>query len=158
MGRTTLITTVALAAALVAPGAAGAATYEQLHSQNDKAVASDGPSYTDLRSPDARDAALASEESSYTDLRSPDARDAALASEEPSYTDLRSPDARDAGRTPVPAPEPVVEIREAPPSGFDWGDAGIGAAGILALVSIATGLMLLVGGRRRRRAVQVPAH
>ena len=138
MGRTTLITTVALAAALVAPGAAGAATYEQLHSQNDKAVASDGPSYTDLRSPDARDAALASEE--------------------PSYTDLRSPDARDAGRTPVPAPEPVVEIREAPPSGFDWGDAGIGAAGILALVSIATGLMLLVGGRRRRRAVQVPAH
>jgi hypothetical protein len=74
-----------------------------------------------------------------------------------SYQDLRSPDARDAGRTPVQVPTPVVEIREVPGSGFDWGDAGIGAAGMLALFSIAAGVALTVGARRRR-GVGMPAH
>jgi hypothetical protein len=39
--------------------------------------------------------------------------------------DLRSPDARDAGREPttVPVPEPVIEVREVPTGGFDWGEA-----------------------------------
>jgi uncharacterized iron-regulated membrane protein len=50
-----------------------------------------------------------------------------------------------------------VEIRQAPGSGFDWGDAGIGAAGMLALFSIAGGLALLAGARRRR-GVGMPAH
>jgi hypothetical protein len=91
------------------------------------------------------------------DLRSPDTRDAAAAAQEQSYQDLRSPDARDAGRTPVQVPTPVVEIREVPGSGFDWGDAGIGAAGMLALFSIAAGVALTVGARRRR-GVGMPAH
>jgi hypothetical protein len=91
------------------------------------------------------------------DLRSPDARDAAAAAEEQAYQDLRSPDTRDAGRTPVEVPTPVVEIREVPGSGFDWGDAGIGAAGMLALFSIAAGLALMVGARRRR-GFHVSAH
>ena len=148
MGRTTFITTVALAAALTVPVAAGAKPYQ------------------DLRSPDARDATTMPPPSSiaqpaassYQDLRSPDAREAAAVSEQVAYQDLRSPDARDAGREPTstPVPEPVVEIREAP-SGFDWGSAGVGAAGILAMVSIAGGLVLLTSGRRRRRGVQ-PAH
>jgi hypothetical protein len=51
-----------------------------------------------------------------------------------------------------------VEIREVPGNGFDWGDAGIGAAGILALLSIAGGLTLMVTGRRRRRGTEMPAH
>jgi hypothetical protein len=38
-----------------------------------------------------------------------------------------------------------------PSSSFDWGDAGIGAAGMLALLSIAAGSTLLVAGWRRRR-------
>jgi hypothetical protein len=94
------------------------------------------------------------------DLRSPDARDAARASAETSYQDLRSPDARDAGQESptVQVPEPVVEIRESPGSGFDWGDAGIGAAGLLALLSIAGGVTLLAVGRRRRRDIEAPAH
>ena len=71
--------------------------------------------------------------------------------------DLRSPDARDAGRPPAQVPTPIVEIRQVPGSGFDWGDAGIGAAGLLALLSIAGGLALLVGSRRRR-GVGMPAH
>jgi hypothetical protein len=110
----------------------------------------------DLRSPDARDAAKAAETPQVAqDLRSPDARDAAKAAETPQVAqDLRSPDARDAGRISPPVQQPVVEIREVPSNGFDWGDAGIGAAGILAMFSIAAGLTLLLSGRRRGRGVQ----
>jgi hypothetical protein len=70
------------------------------------------------------------------------------------YSDLRSPDARDVGRVSPPVQQPVVEIREVPSNGFDWGDAGIGAAGILAMVSIAAGFTLLVGSRRRRHGLK----
>ena len=141
MRRTQLITTAALVAACAVPATAAAQGQ-------------------DLRSPDTRDAAAAAEEQSYQDLRSPDARDAATASTQTAYQDLRSPDARDVGREPVTVqiPEPVVQIREVPGSGFDWGDAGIGAAGLLALLSITGGVTLMVLGRRRRRGSEVPAH
>jgi hypothetical protein len=46
----------------------------------------------------------------------------------------------------------VVEV-QAPSGGFDWGDAGIGAAGMVALFSIAGGAALLIAGRRRRGGV-----
>jgi hypothetical protein len=143
MRRTQLIiTTAALTAALIAPTAASARFYE------------------DLRSPDAKDAAAASTAQSSQDLRSPDAKDAAAASTAQSSQDLRSPDARDAGRDrpPVEIPAPTVEIRQIPATGFDWGDAGIGAAGMLALFSIAAGSALLLTTRRRRRGPQVLAH
>ena len=51
MGRTTFITTVALAAALTVPVAAGAKPYQEPPSSGAS------PAYQDLRSPDARDAA-----------------------------------------------------------------------------------------------------
>ena len=138
--RTTLITTVALAAAFVAPSMAVARPYEYMYSSN--------PQSSETR---------AVEQQGYTDLRSPDARDAAAAASVPQ--DLRSPDARDAGRPPsVATPTTVVAVREVPVSGFDWGDAAIGAAVILGMCSIAGGLMLLLSGRRRRRGFQVPAH
>jgi hypothetical protein len=113
----------------------------------------------DLRSPDTRDAAIQAAKPTpqvAQDLRSPDARDAAVqAAETPQVAqDLRSPDARDVGRVSPPVQQPVVQIREVPSNGFDWGDAGIGAAGILAMFSIAAGLTLLVGTRRRRRGIQ----
>ena len=116
----------------------------------------------DLRSPDAREAAgnYAPEQlaDTYQDLRSPDARDAAQAAKVEVAQDLRSPDARDAGLPQAPTSDTVVEIREVPGSGFDWGDAGIGAAGILAMLSIAGGLALTVTSRRRRRGTEMPAH
>jgi hypothetical protein len=133
----------------------------------------------DLRSPDARDAAAAggymysSDAASAEarvqghapattqvaqDLRSPDARDARTEPVTQVAQDLRSPDARDAGLPESPTPDTVVAIREAPASGFDWGDAGIGAAGLLAMLSIAGGLALLVSTRRRRRGSELPAH
>jgi hypothetical protein len=69
--------------------------------------------------------------------------------------DLRSPDARDAARK---AAATAAEATGAPPSrstpnvseGFEWSDAGIGAAVMLALVSVASGTLLLVGRNRRR--------
>ena len=71
------------------------------------------------------------------DLRSPDARDAAAASTQTAYQDLRSPGNGARPRLPPVQVAPVVEIRDAPGNGFDWGDAGIGAAGLLAMLSIA---------------------
>jgi hypothetical protein len=84
------------------------------------------------------------------DLRSPDARDAATSSAPQPMQDLRSPDARDssAGISPsAPVPSPVTVVRTAA-DGFDWGDAGIGAGGVLAVVLLGAGGVLLVGQRR----------
>jgi hypothetical protein len=47
-----------------------------------------------------------------------------------------------------------IEVRVS--EGFDWGDAGIGAAGVLVLLSIIAGSTLLVVGLRRRRASPIP--
>ena len=52
--------------------------------------------------------------------------------------------------TPGSAPQAVVRI-QTPPNGFDWGDAGIGAAGGLALAMIGVGGALVVSQRRPRR-------
>jgi hypothetical protein len=118
----------------------------------------------DVRSPDAVDAAehrglYASEPDAYVlnrDYGSPDAADRAPAGDPRSYVlnrDYGSPDAADAARDLPPVQIPVVEARNAPSSGFDWGDAGIGAAGMLALFSIAGGAALLLTGRRRGHGI-----
>jgi hypothetical protein len=60
-------------------------------------------------------------------------------------------------RSEVRATPAVVEV-EAPSGGFDWGDAGIGAAGMLALFCIGGGSALLIAGRRRRQGHTVAAH
>lgn len=90
---------------------------------------------------------------------SPDARDSARQLSSPKI-DLRSPDARDVAArgigtyTPsVPVPQPSQPVLAAAPSGFDWGDAGIGAAGTLALIAVAAGTLLIASQRRRDRRV-----
>jgi uncharacterized iron-regulated membrane protein len=40
-------------------------------------------------------------------------------------------------------------VLQASVRGFDWGDAGIGAAGMLALIALAAGTMLIASQRRR---------
>lgn len=140
-----LITTVALVAACTAPASAVA--------------------FQDLRSPDARDAATAAQTPTGQDLRSPDAADAAAHRgvyelDRGPYVlnrDFGSPDATDVARgvTPAQVPAPVVEVRRVPSGGFDWGDAGIGAAGMLALFSIAAGSALMVMARRRRGGLRI---
>jgi hypothetical protein len=57
------------------------------------------------------------------------------------------------GYGPVSAPATVVRV-VAPGSGFDWGDAGIGAGGAIVLVLIGTGAALATTSRRGRSAQQ----
>jgi hypothetical protein len=92
------------------------------------------------------------------DLRGADARDAAQAAEarqDQRLQDLRSGDARDAaeGRGTFNAPEvTVVKVTEAAPAhgGLDWGDAGIGAGGLLGLMLLGLGGALAVVHHRQR--------
>jgi hypothetical protein len=160
MRRTQLITTAALVAVCAVPATA-AAHYGQSPGSSetpDAAATAEEQIYQDLRSPDARDAKTEPVTQVAQDLRSPDARDAKTEPVTQVAQDLRSPDARDAGLPESPAPDTVVDITEAPTSGFDWGDAGIGAAGLLAMLSIAGGVALMVTTRRRRRGSELPAH
>jgi len=90
------------------------------------------------------------------DLRSPDAADAAHGAALQQVQDNRSPDARDAaeGRGTFSAPRvTVVKVTEplagSVNDGLDWGDAGIGAGAVLALVLLAVGGALMVTHRRR---------
>jgi hypothetical protein len=50
---------------------------------------------------------------------------------------------------PPPSNDPVVFVQTSPRSGFDWGDAGIGAAGGVGLAMLAAG-GLVVAQRRGR--------
>jgi hypothetical protein len=114
----------------------------------------------DLRSPDAREGAPVVRAGH--DLRSPDARSTHVPQSEsvPIRADLRSPDARDAadGRGTSTAPDVmVVRLREAAPApsaeGLDWGDAGIGAAGLLGLAALALGGVFAAGRRRHTATI-----
>jgi hypothetical protein len=96
----------------------------------------------------------------HQDLRSPDTRDAAIGLDRPTEEltfpglarwntpgqDLRMPDTKDAaaGRT-----APVVEfVRVSDASGFDWADAGLGAAAAFGIALIGAGGALTMQRRR----------
>jgi hypothetical protein len=62
--------------------------------------------------------------------------------------DLNSPPAKT-----TQSPQPTAQIVRVPaPGGFDWGDAGIGAAGGLGLSMLAVGGGLVIAQRRERRS------
>jgi hypothetical protein len=119
----------------------------------------------DLRSADARDSARQVTGTgglgilNGRDLVSPDARDTARPAPAVAQ-DLRSPDATASsgvstyqpGRTSLPAQGAVVVPTS---NGFDWGDAGIGAAGMLALVALAAGTLMIATHRRRTQRLPV---
>jgi hypothetical protein len=112
-------------------------------------------------SPDARDSgrhvvgAAPTNIMNGRDLVSPDARDAARHSSP--VTDLRSPDAHDVARNPVatyqpgraPTVQPQQTVLQVPSNEFSWGDAGIGAAGMLALIALVAGTLMIASHRRR---------
>ena len=111
-------------------------------------IAPPAAAQVDLRSPDARAGDTVAPAA--RDMRSPDARTVATA--EPSRIDLRAPDTRDAaeGRGTFNAPEVVFVAGDAPEAGgLDWFDAGVGAAGLLAMLAIGLGGAAAVGHRRR---------
>jgi len=59
-------------------------------------------------------------------------------------------DPRPATAKPASVPQAVVQV-QTPGSGFDWADAGIGAAGGLALALLAVGGGLVISHQRPRR-------
>ena len=90
-----------------------------------------------------------------SDVRSPDAASAGQKPTGP-VVDMRTPDAKDhgEGRGTFSAPDvTVVKVVDPAPTstGFDWGDAGIGAGGLLGLVLIALGTTAAVAHRRHTR-------
>ncbi len=118
---------------------------------------------TALADPHAADTHARAEAAQKQDLRSPDTRDAARTSSLAGTTstprqDLRSPDTRDdsEGRGTHTAPNVmIVKVPEPAPAdgSIDWGDAGIGAGGLLGLVLLAAGGSLAVVHRRQAHAM-----
>jgi hypothetical protein len=100
----------------------------------------------DLRNPD-RQFPTAPEQTQ--DLRNADRR----APEAPQRTqDLRNADQRAPGPGEVevvPVKVPATTTIEMPADGFDWGDAGIGAAGGIAVLAMLVGLAMATTQRRR---------
>jgi hypothetical protein len=91
----------------------------------------------DGRSPDTKDAA----DLAHLDGRSPDTIDAARqAHETPPATDLRSPDTRDAAAAGHSVTTTSAVVGD---GGFDWTDAGIGAAGGFGVALLLAGLVVL---------------
>lgn len=96
-------------------------------------------------SPDAIDAGDKGLPTVTQDMRSPDAVTPFAAT-----TDLRARRDRYGRPTGGLAGARGVEVS---PSGFEWGDAGIGAAGMLAVILLAVGGGVTGTHRRRRRRV-----
>jgi hypothetical protein len=103
----------------------------------------------DLRNPDRQ--APAAQQTQ--DIRNADRR----APEAPAQLqDLRNADRRAPGAGDItPVHVPAVTAIESPAEGFDWGDAGIGAVGAVALLSMLVGLTF--AATQRRRGSGVPA-
>jgi hypothetical protein len=98
----------------------------------------------DLRNPDRQFPAA---QVQTQDLRNADRR----APEPPTAgQDLRNADRRAPARVDVtPVEVPAVTTIELPGQGFDWGDAGIGAAGGIAVLVMLGGLVVAATHRRR---------
>jgi hypothetical protein len=115
-----------------------------------------GAQPADLRTPDAIDAGTPVVET-MKDLRTPDAVDAGTPATTTTAgaTDLRTPDAVDhgLGRGTFSAPDVTVVkvVDPSPTTGLDWGDAGIGAGGLLGLILVGLGGTLVVSHRRHSR-------
>ena len=76
--------------------------------------------------------------------------DAATRSSAPATTPVVTPDAADPSRAPGSFGSPPIQVVRVTPAsggGFDWGDAGIGAGGALAIVLVGLG-GTMVRGRR----------
>jgi hypothetical protein len=104
----------------------------------------------------------ASAAAGWQDLRSPDAAELNEAAKQKraeapaggagkdGEIDLRSPDSQ-LGRPQDGPAAPQAIVVEAPAAeGFDWGDAGVGAAGGLAILTLASGMGMIAAQRRRR--------
>jgi hypothetical protein len=97
----------------------------------------------DGRSPDTRDAALRAHDDRFKS--SSLAPSALMASQAPSLIDGRSPDTKDAAYA---ASNPPATVVLATAAGFDWTDAGVGAAAGFGIATIAAAGLALTRSRR----------
>jgi hypothetical protein len=104
----------------------------------------------DLRAPDSQDAhRFAPTAAVVIDRRAPDSQDAhRFAPTAAVVIDRRSPDTVDLASRGDVARTPVVTVAS-PQGGFDWGDAGIGAGGAVAVLLLGLGAALMATHRRR---------
>ena len=100
----------------------------------------------DLRNPD-RQFPTAPEQTQ--DLRNADRRvlEAPVPTQDLRNADRRAPGAGEVEVVPVRVP--ATTTSELPADGFDWGDAGIGAAGGIAVLAMLAGLAMAATHRRR---------
>jgi hypothetical protein len=87
--------------------------------------------------------------------------DAATRSSAPAIGPVVTPDAADPSRAPGsfgPPPIQVVKVTPASGNGFDWGDAGIGAGGALAIVLVGLGGTMVRGRRVTHSRSSALAH
>jgi len=152
MRRKSIVKSLTVVAALstcaVAAPAALAKTDIPLKPDTSKAVVVTGQD-SHIAPPDTSKAVVVTGQDSH--IAPPDTSKAVVVAQQPSASsnDLRSPDAIAAAadpRTRTYASPEVVKLSS--DSGFDWGDAGIGAGGALAVVALAGGGLLLVSRRR----------
>ena len=87
------------------------------------------------------------------DLRTPDAIDAGTPT--PVQQDLRTPDAVEGTGTRAATEAAPARATGTSQDGFDWGDAGIGAAGGVGLVVLGVGAVMASGHQRRRAQMPV---
>jgi hypothetical protein len=116
------------------------------------ACAAAAPVASAMPAPDTADTGQGSAQSpAYVASPSPDAIDAATGT----IVDRRSPDAADAARSAAASQTPAVTLNRtvvSQDSGFDWGDAGLGALAMLGIAGIGAGAVVAVGRHRRRTA------
>jgi hypothetical protein len=152
MRRKSIVKSLTVVAALstcaVAAPTAFAKTDIPLKPDTSKAVVVTGQD-SHIAPPDTSKAVVVTGQDNH--IAPPDTSKAVVVAPQPSTSsnDLRSPDAIAAAadpRTRTYASPTVVKLSS--DSGFDWGDAGIGAGGALAVVALAGGGLLLVSRRR----------
>jgi len=152
MRRKSIVKSLTVVAALstcaVAAPTALAKTDIPLRPDTSKAVVVTGQD-SHIAPPDTSKAVVVTGQDNH--IAPPDTSKAVVVAQQPSASsnDLRSPDAIAAAadpRTRTYASPEVVKLSS--DSGFDWGDAGIGAGGALAVVALAGGGLLLVSRRR----------
>ena len=139
---TTQRTTTAAAAVILSLAAAGAPTATATISSTNPAMTANQPPASVYSRPDK----------SMVSATTP----ATTANQPPASVYVRPDKSMIPLATPGSVPQAVVRI-QTPPSGFDWGDAGIGAAGGLALAMIGVGGALAVSQRGRRRGTGLPS-
>jgi hypothetical protein len=136
MSRHTRAAAAALALTLALPASALAQTQDLRNADRRVPAPSPGPTQ-DLRNADRRAPAHLPAPEPTQDLRNADRRAPAPSS----------------GVTPSPVP--AIRIVAEPRNGFDWGDAGIGAAGGIAIVTLAGATFALTAQRRRSSRLAV---